>query len=277
MNTQAQAVVSLIKESKPAPARKKSSRVQYHQRSKDKPRLNKWQLMAKRRMAELMSIFKDDFPGGLPHNERGKRFARYVIRTMAMFATFEERQLWLHRYAGWLNADEQSDILNLPPHWYSGAYLGDRLELYDAHRAQRNIRTIDAFDVTREERVTINRAKDQKRKEAARRSRGAKPREQYETQSLSRTQPWKSEGISRSTWERRRRKSVDASPSGTSLVVHITDTLASNRKPFRKNATATGPLGGASPANPALAANPGNRSDKILHFTGDHRLNAEAA
>jgi hypothetical protein len=50
--------------------------------------------------------------------------------------------------------------------------------------------------------------REQKRmtEEARRRVRGSKSRQEYEANSLSRKRPWEKEGISRRTWERRRRQ-----------------------------------------------------------------------
>jgi hypothetical protein len=79
--------------------------------------------------------------------------------------------------------------------------------------------------------------------ERRRRNRGARPREEYEANSLSRLKPWEAEGISRSTWERRRRRKTvtqvrpqpslpfngakrDASPSAAPFFT-VGDTLAS--------------------------------------------------
>jgi hypothetical protein len=42
-------------------------------------------------------------------------------------------------------------------------------------------------------------------RERSRRARGARPRAEYEGNSLTRKKPWEAEGVSRRTWERRRR------------------------------------------------------------------------
>ncbi|MEK8093369.1 hypothetical protein WOC76_12655 [Methylocystis sp. IM3] len=51
------------------------------------------------------------------------------------------------------------------------------------------------------------RERSRLRKEQKSRAAGCNPRENYEAQSLSRTRPWEAEGISRRTWERRRKLS----------------------------------------------------------------------
>jgi hypothetical protein len=64
----------------------------------------------------------------------------------------------------------------------------------------RRRKRMDVDKAGRERRRERARAADRDRKERARRAKGAKPR----AQALSRTRPWDAEGISRSTWERRR-------------------------------------------------------------------------
>jgi len=78
--------------------------------------------------------------------------------------------------------------------------LGMYLRLSDQERAEWGIRTIGAHDVSKRQR-TLRRKRQRREREAHRRRRnGAIPH----SQSLSRAQPWKAEGVSRRTWERRR-------------------------------------------------------------------------
>jgi hypothetical protein len=117
----------------------------------------------------------------------------------------------------WLDTETRDYILSLGPYWYNDRSLGDHLELYDEDRERLGIRTIEACDVTFEQRKEINREKKIRRLEKQRRQSGVKPREQYEAQSLSRTKPWEIDKISRRTWERRRHRPAVASPSLSSL------------------------------------------------------------
>jgi hypothetical protein len=80
------------------------------------------------------------------------------------------------------------------------------------------ITTIGSIDVSKSEREKLRRERKRAAKERRRRDQGAKPRAEYLAQSLSRTRPWQAMGISRSTWERRRRQylatqqPIDATP-----------------------------------------------------------------
>jgi hypothetical protein len=72
-----------------------------------------------------------------------------------------------------------------------------------AQRQRLGITTIGAIDVSRKGRMMLSKRKDRDRK---RRTRGTKPRAEYEAHSLTRTKPWQAAGMSRRTWYRRRRE-----------------------------------------------------------------------
>jgi hypothetical protein len=115
-----------------------------------------------------------------------------------------------------------SEAFSAPPKLAPDDAVGERLRLSYAERRLRKAYTIGSFDADRTERKrrTRSRKKERDRVKVAekRRSKGAKPRAIYEAESLARTKPWEAEGISRRTWERRRKKAatadaIDASPS----------------------------------------------------------------
>lgn len=88
--------------------------------------------------------------------------------------------------------------------------LGARLRLTDAERTYLRINTIGACDVNKAERERRRKLRKRRRDRinAAKKriEKGIRPRPVYLARSLSRTAPWKSEGISRRTWERRRKR-----------------------------------------------------------------------
>jgi hypothetical protein len=191
------------------------------QTGKDKPYLTEGQKHAARRVGDLTRIYRDQYPNGLPHNDVGVKYAKYICRTMA-FLPKDRRARWLDRYAPWMDAEIRGGILDMGPYWYSARSLGNRLEVDDEDRERLQAWTIEAFDISKERRAVINREKNKASHERRRRKDGAKPREK----SLSRTEPWKAEDISRSTWERRR-KAVDANSSRPSPYNSTKDELAS--------------------------------------------------
>ena len=119
---------------------------------------------------------------------------------------------WCHRWMPWAEKQLIDKLLyeELQQHYVmpSADALGRMLKLSYAERSDLNIRAIRCYDVTREEcdklQATKRREKDRARKKLKRRSEGVKPRPEYVTHSASRQQPWIKEGISRSTWYRRK-------------------------------------------------------------------------
>jgi hypothetical protein len=171
--------------------------LQLFQRGRDKVFRTDEQKRATARGAQLFRIYRDQYPNGLPHNELGVKYAKYMVRTMA-FDPIDCRAQWLDRYTPWMDADMRAKLLSMGPHWYSKWSLGQHLELYDEDRERLQAWTIEACDVTKEQREEINREKERKRSEQRRRKNGAATRDQYEANSISRLAPWKLLGIGRS-------------------------------------------------------------------------------
>lgn len=183
------------------------------QPGKAKPYLTEGQKHAARRVGDLTRIYRDQYPNGLPQKGLGVKYAKYMCRTMA-FLPKDRRPRWLDRYAPWMDAVVRDSILSLGPYWYSQRSLGNHLEIDNEDRERLQAWTIEAYDISKERREVINREKNKAAQERRRRKNGAKPREE----SLSRTEPWKAEDISRRTWERRR-KAGDAN-TVTALFIY---------------------------------------------------------
>ena len=80
--------------------------------------------------------------------------------------------------------------------------LAKRLGLTAKERHALRITTIGAIDETPEERIEARRHHAKQRKLDLRRDQGAQPRTQYEANSIRRTKPWVSLGMSRAAWYR---------------------------------------------------------------------------
>jgi hypothetical protein len=85
---------------------------------------------------------------------------------------------------------------------------GNMLEITADERWRCHITTMDPIDETRAERKSLQRQSDRERKQRERRANGIRTRREYEATSLSSTKPWLALGVSRRTWERRRKAGV---------------------------------------------------------------------
>lgn len=107
-----------------------------------------------------------------------------------------------------------------PPFLMKDDVVGEIMRVSYAERCRIKGTTLGSYDVDRAGRK--KRAKERKRErdragaKARRMAKGATPREE----SRSRTEPWKVVGISRSTWERRRRNATKAGDANSSPHPH---------------------------------------------------------
>jgi hypothetical protein len=96
---------------------------------------------------------------------------------------------------------------------YSPHSLGNRLEIDNESRERLQAWTIEAYDITKEQREVINREKRRKAEEQRRRKAGAKPRAESEM----RTKPWVAKDISRATYYRRKKRDTDSWPPSLNI------------------------------------------------------------
>lgn len=82
---------------------------------------------------------------------------------------------------------------------------------YDT-RCRLGISTIGSHNVPKAGRAEIQKCRRREAMKRLRRSRGAKPREEYEANSLSRTKPWAQLGMSRAKWYRVRCETSPLTP-----------------------------------------------------------------
>jgi hypothetical protein len=123
---------------------------------------------------------------------------------------------WLSLCTPWMSQHEvetlTAKVVAKPIRWRADT-LGKRLNLTDADRSRLKITTIGAVDADKAERKARRELRARRRKEECRLSKGAKPRTEYEAQSLTRTKPWEALGISRATWYRLGKPTAETSPA----------------------------------------------------------------
>jgi hypothetical protein len=112
----------------------------------------------------------------------------------------------ISRYAPW--ADVDSILAGVSGRRYTADTLGKLVNLTGLEWRQYGIRTMHPIDMTKEEREDYLRIRKNGQKLKRRRLKGEVKvsRAEYEGNSLSKTQPWVAEGISKTTWYERRKK-----------------------------------------------------------------------
>ncbi len=180
-------------------------------------------------------VIPDTDDAGIYLNQIARCLARLLTAKKHGRVTFEELlerlAVWCGGFAPEVSVKIQRDVVKAVikhPGMDKADECARRLRLSYAERTQLRITTVGACDVDKRKRRRLykmrKRIRDREYARRRRAERGAKSREEYLANSLTRTQPWKSEGISRATWERRRPSARDhhdvtASPTNTASML----------------------------------------------------------
>jgi hypothetical protein len=159
------------------------------------------------RVTQLQRLFAARYGRQLPDDDAGKDDAFVMVNALAWRPNAHRRiPAWLSLWAPWMTSTEvqalTTKVIAKPIRWGADK-LGKRLNLTEAERYRLQITTIGAVDVDKAQRLARRRERARLRDQERRRSAGAKPRAEYEAQSISRSKPWQAMGISRRTWYRR--------------------------------------------------------------------------
>jgi len=152
----------------------------------------------------------------LPDNEYG-RDAAFVMACHLALRPDAERRIgkYLELQCPWMLEEEAksfiTSVIAKPLRWRADK-LALRLNLYEHERDWLKISTIGAVDLDKSDRRERRREKARLRDQARRRRQGAKPRHEYESESISQTQPWLVLCISRRTWYRQGKPTDGTTP-----------------------------------------------------------------
>lgn len=177
------------------------------------------------RLAELNRLLTDRHGGEvLCDDDAGREDAMIVAHHLASCYGEQSRKIaaWIALRAPWMNPQEAEAVISAavakPRRWRADT-LAKRLNLMEADRRRLRITTIGAVDVDQAQRKSARqhrkRIRDKQRATAKRKAAGAKSRTDYIATALTTSKPWAAAGISRRTWERRRRRARDATQSSS--------------------------------------------------------------
>ncbi len=181
------------------------------------------QKMARFRIAELERLFTKRYGSTLPNDDAGRDDLEIILHHLARIHpsidarsvrecgdTEIERMIeWAKGWAPWLPQEAARQLaaeIARSPKKFRADDLAQSLNLTMTERTLLNIRTIGAVDVTKKRRAEIAKRRRVEQKSAKRRAEGVRPRDEYESKSLTKMEPWKAQSISRTTWYNRRSK-----------------------------------------------------------------------
>ena len=189
----------------------------YRRRKRRSPKANV-------RVRELERIAADRYGAGavLPNDEFGFDFMFIVANHLAHLDAADRRiSAWVQRWAPWHGDYRTAALIQTvvpkPLKWRADT-LAHRLGLTYATRTRLGIPTIGAIDCGKARRATLRRKRAAAREKARRAKAGAAPH----ATSAACLKPWKAQGISESTYYRRKRKTdSDDSNSCAAYALHI--------------------------------------------------------
>ncbi len=142
------------------------------------------------------------------------------------------------------------------PRRYRARTLGRILKLTNDTREFLRITTIEAYDITPAKRRRLRKAAERERKRVKRRAAGVMPRFQYDARRLAKAinaaakpsegaairragsikaaMPWVAEGISRTTWFRRRKSEAPQGPSESAAAIAAERFMAKPKRGFAR-------------------------------------------
>ncbi len=227
------------------------------------------------RMREIEAVIRHRHGSIIPnpHGTDDVEFCHAYLRAVALTPGGQDVESWSRKWAPWVEAVTLENLGCLSrgrKRIIRSDAVANLLLVTMDERTILGLKTIGAFDISKDEREKLSRQRkrerDRDKKSEARRSIGRKDRKSYEAQSFSQMKPWEAKGISRRTWERRR----DASMARIDITTND-DTLASNNIalsistiPLQKTNSAAGRLGlGDNPPAELQEAAPHGNGDTV--------------
>lgn len=222
-------------------------------RERRRERRRKHSAPAHIRISELERIFSHWYGTFLPDDAEGRHMLAAYADSICFTAgsVLEKLVGFIRARAPWAlpEAEAIAEAAELASVWQDADEMANRIRLSLADRDLLKVGTIGAVEVTKRQRKALQKKKRRDRETARRRAKGAKPRAEYEAQSISRAKPWEALGISGRTWYRRRAKEAGVTspcpPSIPSIGGHalLTTSPRSGRDALRAGPRGPRPCG----------------------------------
>jgi hypothetical protein len=175
---------------------------------------------ARKRLREIERIISRRHNGAVPDTDDADVYLEPVVNCFHVIAAAQGRDIsvdgivklfwfWCERWAPHVSHSQATERARLErarsPKLLADDVVGKAIHLSYEERLQENITAIGSYDADKVMRKKLaadrRRKRDRLRKAEERAAKGATPR----ANSHSRTKPWEQDGVSRRTWERRRK------------------------------------------------------------------------
>jgi hypothetical protein len=173
----------------------------------------KWELIRRLRYGALLRLFRHRWGNELLDDDAGRDDLWLLVTNVSLAAAEPEKKMRhvIEMWAPWMPAEERNAYvkhvwgLDIYERTLTARELGKRLGLTNAEREALKLWQFLPIDKTDVELAEQAKVRERDRRARRRRERGVRTREAYLAELTSRPKPWIGEGISRRTWERRRK------------------------------------------------------------------------
>jgi len=150
------------------------------------------------RLSEIERIYRDRFGKILPNTLDGRAALQVVAECIALKAGAAHSNIagFIRARAPWAlpEAESVAAVAVEAARWQSADEMAWRIGLTLVEHDTLGIRTIGIVGLNKRQRKARQKEKKKKREAERRRAKGAQPRAEYETNSVSRTKPWETLG-----------------------------------------------------------------------------------
>jgi hypothetical protein len=183
----------------------------------------KWERVRRLRYGHVLKLIRFRYgANGVPNDDAGRPDLMELIWLASSAPAGADKKVrnCIELYAPWMDEKEKRDLMELvamTPTYEkakNSQELGNKLLLSNADRERLKLYSIRPHDLTTEEFEEQSKARKNASRASKRRRDGVRTREEYLAECRNKPKPWLAEGISRCTWERRRRKVVSHRTQG---------------------------------------------------------------
>jgi hypothetical protein len=206
-------------------------------RTKDLPMSNavpkrdesaKWETIRRLRYGDFLRFFRHRYGHTLPDDDAGRGDLWLVVTTVSLASNNPKEKMRhvIDLWAPWMSEEERDRYiehvwgLDKYPRTLTNREIGERLGLTNAEREQLKLWRFLPIDKSDAELAQLAKDRERARRASRRRQRGVRTREQYRAELAARPKPWEAEGVTRRTWERRRKKMSQRVAPDLKLVSH---------------------------------------------------------
>jgi hypothetical protein len=250
----------------------------------------KWECIRRLRYGALIKLFRHRWGNVLPNDDAGRGDLWLLVTNVSLAAAEPEKKMHhvIEMWAPWMSDREREEYvrhvwgLDLYERTETAEAIGRQLGLTNAEREKLKLWPFKPIDKTDAELAEQAKVRERERRARKRREKGIRTKAAYLAERASKPKPWIAQGISRSTYYRRRRLSVYVEQRGVRLGE--VETIVSKHRPQQVSpnpvSTAVRPPGGevvqgrCLPSETSPVENPSSSPDLRTHHVSPHLIAA---